>query len=101
MDIYKTDTETLRNEIKELKKKMNENVYSEYILKQIAPNLYKTSKTLFDMIIKNKSGGHNTDQTIEKMLDLISEIQNKKISQYDASGIIGTQLAEQYIDVMK
>jgi len=67
--------------------------------------LYSTSKSLFNFIYTNyskpnfdKKSFHNN---LDKMLNYITKIQKSEISQYDASGIIGTHIAKQYIPQLK
>ena len=77
---------------------------SESILKNKCPNLHKTSPTLFNYVIKNynnvKKNTITRDQfqtNINTMFKLILEIQDSKISQYDASVEIGKILGKQYL----
>lgn len=67
--------------------------------------LHSTSNVLFKFIYTNyskpdfdKKSFHNN---LDKMLDYIVKIQKGEISQYDASGIIGTHIAKQYIPQLK
>lgn len=67
--------------------------------------LYKTSKTLFDYIVNNYLKESFDDvffnQTLNMMLSQIAKIQNKNISQEDASASVGTHLAEAYVPQLK
>lgn len=67
--------------------------------------LFKTSKTLFNYILKNygteKFDSVFFNNTINMMLSKISSIQLNKISQENASAVIGTHLAEAYIPQLK
>lgn len=100
MSIYNTQVQVLKTEISTLKKALLNKQRNKHILEQCAPNLLLTSKTLFNMIITNYQNT-DIDEKINKMLDLVLKIQRKEISQYDASGIVGTQLAKQYINAVK
>ena len=77
----------------------------ENILQKKYENLYKTSKTLFNFIFnsfKNKTFDKNHfNEMINKMLSYISQIQNKEISQYNASVHVGSELAQKYIPQLK
>lgn len=63
--------------------------------------LFKTSKTLFNFIIKeHQNSSFNKEKFTEKlnqMLFLIKKIQDDEISKYDASANIGASLAKEYI----
>lgn len=65
--------------------------------------LFKTSKTLFNFIIKeHQKSTFNKEHFTKKlnqMLFLIKKIQNDEISKYDASANIGATLAKEYIPV--
>lgn len=67
--------------------------------------LYKTSKTLFNMILKEATTPSFNEleftNKLDNMLNLIKQIQTAEVSQYDASGQIGKILASEYIDVIK
>lgn len=99
MNIHKTNPELLKTEIKNLRDKLEKNV-ADYILEKTCPHLFKTSPTLFKMIVKNYKDP-NLDVKIDQMLELILKIQNKTLSQHEASEIIGTNLAKEYINVCK
>ena len=103
--IYKTDVHSLKSEVCNLIEILDLNVLkSENILKKKCPNIVKTSPTLFKYIVKNYDHVRYNDSAkkqfhinINKMFDLIIQIQECKISQYDASVIIGQMLGEQYL----
>lgn len=63
--------------------------------------LFKTSKSLFNFIIKeHQNSSFNKEKFTEKlnqMLFLIKKIQDDEISKYDASANIGAALAKEYI----
>ena len=59
--------------------------------------LYKTSRTLFLLILKEKNVNDTFKQNIKLMLSSISKIQSNEISQNTASEEIGTVLANEYI----
>lgn len=111
-NIYDTDVDTIKAQINEMISELNEiykiepnvHVY-ENDLKKKYSQLYTTSKTLFEFIM-NKFNNKLFDanyfsQTIEKMLNAISDIQKSKISQHDASVDIGYHLAKKYIPEYK
>lgn len=90
-----------------LKKQVNDMIDEIYILnielnidvlKKKYSDLFYTSKTLFNMITKKEIKDLNMfKKNIHKMLELILNIQNGKISQNKASEEIGTLIAKQYI----
>lgn len=100
MSIHNTRVSIIKTEIETLKRLLNNGEKRPVVLEQVVPELLKTSKTLYNIILKEYKS-KDVDQKIAKMLDLISKIQKDEISQYDASGIIGTDLAKQYINVVK
>lgn len=60
--------------------------------------LHNTSESLFDFILKQNNVDINIfNDNLNSMLYLIKDIQNNKISQYDASAVIGNKLAHKYI----
>lgn len=67
--------------------------------------LYKVSPTLYNFIFNGYIKGNFNKQIFEKnlllMLNSIHKIQQKDISQHDASVDIGEHLASQYIDHCK
>ena len=64
-------------------------------------HLYSTSKTLFNHILKEglkpTFDRKSFDDTISVMLTSVTDIQNSRMSQYEASGVVGTHLAQRYI----
>jgi hypothetical protein len=99
--LIKTQTFNLISDLENYAKSSRNISIYENILKKKYNYLYNTSKTLFDLILnqyKNKQFDKVYFNTmINKMLNYIGEIQNNKISQYDASVKIGTDLAYKYI----
>lgn len=67
--------------------------------------LFKTSKTLFNYVIgQYSSDTFNREffnKTLEMMLSQIAKIQNANISQNDASVLVGTHLAEEFVPQLK
>jgi hypothetical protein len=67
--------------------------------------LYKTSKTLFNYVVTQySSDSFNREffnKTLEMMLSQITKIQNANISQNDASVLVGTHLAEEFVPQLK
>lgn len=108
-NINDTNVELLKEEINSLLdtlKKNNERISEEreYELSKRYINLYTTSKTLFKFIINNGVKHNNQEflmKTVNLMLDKIKDIQSGKISQDKASGIIGTHVAKEFINVCK
>lgn len=92
----------------ELHSLINDNLFlssSDELLQKRLPNIYSTSPTLFKMICSNKDKIFNNDKSffdkIHLMLFNIFQIQTNKITQHKASEIIGTNLAQEFIDVCK
>lgn len=111
-NIYDTDVDTIKSQINEMISELD-NIYKteknvhlyEDVLKKKYSQLYTTSKTLFEFIL-NKFNNKLFDinyfnQTIEKMLNAITDIQKSKITQHDASVNIGYHLAKKYIPEYK
>jgi hypothetical protein len=102
-NIHKTNVDKIKLEIHEMLDVLSTNVLkSEIVLKKRFAYLHTTSPALFTFILKN----HNSDKdafykNINMMLDLIKDIQNSKISQYDASAVVGQKIGEQYIPQLK
>ena len=68
--------------------------------------LYKTSKTLFNFILKKVNDSESFDdeyfrKTINFMLQQIQDIQQSSTSQYDASANVSYHLAKKYIPQYK
>ena len=71
--------------------------------------LYTTSKGLFDMVdisVRRQISLGRFDQekfnnTLETMLQMIKQIQDSSMTQYDASVKIGNKLAKEYINVVR
>lgn len=98
----KTDTEKLWKEIEECRA-----MYVQLVKKGKDPQKIKkqlqnsfeylaTFERIFDMVT-TLAGGEENLQRLRMMLNKTKEIQDNKISQYNASGQVGTMLAEQYI----
>lgn len=108
-NINDTDTKIIRSQVDSLLnvlKTQNSPITEEreYELSKQYSYLYNTSKTLFKFILNNYKSKQNQSfftTTIKLMLDNIEDIQNGKISQTKASGVIGTRLAKEYINVCK
>jgi len=102
-NIHNTDVEKIKNEVNDLLELLNTNVCkSENVLQKRFSYLFTTSPTLFKFIIKNHNGNKtNLYKNIDMMLSLIKNIQTSKISQYDASAIVGQKIGEQYIPQLK
>ena len=99
-NIHDTKVELIKKEIENLLNILNCNtINSEIILKKNTPELYKTSPTLFKFIIKNynKISITTMNKNIDMMLKLITDIQKSKISQHDASVVVGKNLGEQFV----
>lgn len=111
-NIHDTNINLLRKELNELKIDIEKLLIEgdvianwEETLKRRYKHLSKTSLTLFKYILANyKTEKFNElffNRTIELMFDKINSIQRSEISQYDASGEIGTVIAEEYIPQLK
>lgn len=101
-NIYKTNSNQILKECNELIMDLqNNHPINESILKKKYKYLYNTSKTLFHFIIKEiNSNTFNSELFYNKlntMLHYITEIQNNKISQHNASTSIGNLLASEFI----
>lgn len=63
--------------------------------------LFKTSKTLYNFIVKehtkNSFNKEDFNKKLNQMLSLIKQIQDQEISKYDASVNIGEKIAKEYI----
>lgn len=109
-NINDTDIHKIKNQVNEMTNEIHQLQNEEKCIEQAYFErkydiLFKTSKTLFNYILKNY-GTENFNSvffntTLNMMLSKISAIQNNKVSQEDASVIIGTHLAEKYIPQLK
>jgi hypothetical protein len=111
-NIHDTNVDLIKTEINNLildlnnysKSARNISIY-EKSLQNKYKYLFTTSNTLFTMIFNafknNKFDQDYFNIIINKMLGQILNIQNKNISQYDASVNIGTDLAQKYIPQLK
>lgn len=101
----KTDIYNMISDLEKYSKSSrNISIYENCLQKKYS-NLYKTSKSLFNMVF-NQYKNKNFDKqyfntTLNKMLEYISQIQTNQISQYDASVNIGSDLAYKYIPQLK
>lgn len=105
VELIKTQTFNLINDLENYSKSSrNISVYEKALQKKYE-HLFTTSKTLFNMVFnsfKNKNFDKNHfNEMINKMLEYITQIQNNKISQHDASVNVGTDLACKYIPQLK
>lgn len=111
-NIHDTNIHTIKKQVNDLLleldslNKKNEDITEwESYLQNKYKTLYKTSKTLYNYILKN----YNSDKfdssffntTLNLMLSKISSIQKNNVSQDDASVHIGTHLAETFIPQLK
>jgi len=98
-NIKDTDTSKVRSECDMMIKDIF--TFSEKELENKYEYLFKTSKGLFNYILKeHNSSTFNKvifDKKLNTMLSMIENIQNNKISQHEASTKIGTSLAGEYI----
>jgi len=90
-DLQKSNLETTDLDTKELEQKYN--------------YLFNTSKTLFNLVLKeSKNPNFNKasfDKNLSQMLNNIVKIQQNQITQHNASEHIGKLLAKQYIPQCK
>ena len=106
VDIVKQEIESLLKDLENIKIKGDESPDDYlYNLGKKYTNLKTTSSKLFEVTIKEfQKPNFNKSyflKNLHMMLDSILNIQNSKISQYDASVKIGTSLAHQYIPHLK
>lgn len=106
VDIVKQEIESLLKDLENIKIKGDESPDDYlYNLEKKYKNLKNTSSKLFEFTIKEfqKPNFNKSDflKNLHMMLNSILNIQNSKISQYDASVKIGTSLAHQYIPHLK
>jgi hypothetical protein len=104
-NIHDTNVKLIYSELQSL---INDTLFlssSDELLQQRLPHIYTTSPTLFKMISSNKDKIFNNDKSffdkIHLMLFNIFQIQSNNITQHKASEIIGTNLAQEFIDVCK
>lgn len=108
-NINDTNVDTITEQVDDLLHELNTHTdggpIDEARLQRKYKHLYKTSKTLFNFIIKN----HNTDKfdkeyfdkTLNLMLGSIRSIQNKSSSVHNESVLIGKHLAHTFIPQYK
>lgn len=103
-NINDTKVNKIREQVKNLLEDLN-NGDNKELLEQKYEYLYSTSKTLFEFIIRetakknfNKS---QFDTNLDFMLNHILKIQNKELSQNDASENVGKLVAKQFIPQYK
>jgi hypothetical protein len=105
VDVVKQEIELLLKELDDIKKKGESPNDYLYNLEKKYKDLKKTSSKLFEFTInESQKPTFNKDQFLKNlnmMLNSILNIQNSKISQYDASIKVGTSLANQYIPHLK
>ncbi len=107
-NIQNTNVDIIKSEIINLTEILDIGIIkSENVLKNRFSILFNTSPSLFKFIMKNyqniKYDQLETKKfydNINMMLKLITDIQESKISQYDASVFIGKNLAEQYVPIL-
>jgi len=112
-NINDTNIERVRKDVENMKSELRD-MKSEYTLTNSDISeleykyryLYKTSKTLFNFILKKGSNPHEFDdeyfnRTIDFMLNQIHSIQQSTTSQYDASANVSYHLAKKYIPQYK
>jgi len=99
-NIHDTKINKIKLESKNLIKDIEDN-HSSLDFENKYEYLFRTSKTLFNFIIKeHEKSTFNKEHFTEKlnqMLFLIKKIQDDEISKYDASANIGATLAKEYI----
>lgn len=106
VNMIKQEIESLLKDLHNIKEKKEEspNDYL-YRLEKKYKYLKHTSSKLFEFTINEfQKQTFNKEQFLKNlnmMLQSISNIQNSKISQYDASVEVGTSLANQYIPHLK
>jgi hypothetical protein len=59
--------------------------------------LYKTSKSLFEIVAKQSYNKHDFAKHLDFVLHQIELIQTKRLSQYNASSNVGYHFAEKYL----
>jgi len=107
-NIHDTNTDKIEKEVRLLQRDLNDLVSTsenldDYLqtLQNRYKYLYKTSASLFKFIFENYSKNTFDKQAFSKNLDMmlaqIRNIQDAKMSQYDASAVVGESLAKQYI----
>lgn len=105
VDIIKQETQALLKELDDITKRGDSLNDYQYNLEKKYKNIKNTSSKLFEFVIKEyQKPNFNKEhflKNLNMMLDTILNIQNSKISQYDASVKIGTSLAHQYIPQIK
>jgi hypothetical protein len=98
VNIIKKECYDLITELKTTEPEINQGI--EY-LEQKYNYLFKTSETLFKLIIKDSlqpNFNYNTfENKLNVMLDYILKIQNSNITQNEASEKIGVVVADEYI----
>lgn len=104
-NINDTDVVIIKKEVQNMVNDIKNNNKDKEVLQEKYKMLFKTSKTLFNRIYTDASmSNFNKDQfylRLDKMLELIYNIQNSNISQNTASEEIGTILAKEYIPQLK
>lgn len=100
-----TITEQVDNLLYDLKSRAEGEPIDEARLQRKYKHLYKTSKTLFNFILKNHKDNNFDkeyfDKTLNLMLGSIRSIQNKSSSVHDESVLVGKHLAQTFIPQYK
>ena len=97
-----TDIDKIRNQVLNMINDLsNISEISENELQIKYSYLYNISKTLFNFIYKEKKNKSISieifNNQLNQMLDYISKIQKKELTQNNASELVGKMLANQYI----
>lgn len=103
-NIMNTQVDKIKQEVSQLINDCNDNVNTQVLQKKYS-YLYMTSRTLFEFIIreirKDNFNKVHFDKNLKFMLNCIEKIQNKELTQNDASENVGELVAKQYIPQLK
>lgn len=103
-NIMNTQVDKIKDEVSQLINDCNSNINT-HVLEQKYSYLYMTSKTLFEFIVretrKDNFNKVHFDKNLKFMLSCIEKIQNKELTQNDASENVGELVAKQYIPQLK
>lgn len=96
-DISKTDCLRLLKETHEmfLDLTLSKGKYTKEELEEKYKYTYTNFNTLFTKLYENPT--EETLDGLKRMIKLVNEIQKGKIREFDASGIVGTELAKKYV----
>lgn len=88
----------LENMVDELNQNNDESISEsqKFILKQKYDYLHTSSKTLFEMVISNFKNKEFLETHIRVLLENLYKLQNKQLSEYNASANVGTHFANEY-----